>query len=234
MASTSRHEITRDLTRLGIVPGDLLAVHSALSSLWHVTGGAAAALDGILDAVGPDGTVVMPAFVRARGPEASLPIPQRTIMTGAIPTALAARTKTQRSFAGPGSLVVHGRLSGEIATSAGERFAEGPLGQVYERDGRILLLGVGQRRNTSLHVAEELAGVYPPSYHGEAFGKMDAILRDLGLLTEGKVAGAATQLMSARSVVDATIALLHQDPLALWCGDRSCPRCPAVLAAGRG
>ena len=36
---------------------------------------------------------------------------------------------------------------------------ESPPGRVYELDGQVLLLGVGHDANTTLHVAEAIAGV---------------------------------------------------------------------------
>jgi aminoglycoside N3'-acetyltransferase len=36
---------------------------------------------------------------------------------------------------------------------------DSPVGQVYELDGQVLLLGVGHDANTTIHLAEALAGV---------------------------------------------------------------------------
>ena len=36
---------------------------------------------------------------------------------------------------------------------------DSPVGRVYELDGQVLLLGVGHDANTTIHLAESLAGV---------------------------------------------------------------------------
>ena len=55
-------EIIRALRELGIAGGDEVMFHSSLSSLGYVEGGAEAVIDAFLEAVGPEGTVMMPSF----------------------------------------------------------------------------------------------------------------------------------------------------------------------------
>ena len=50
------------LRALGVGAGDLIQVHSSLSSLGYVEGGAAAVGDALLEAVAPGGTVMVPTF----------------------------------------------------------------------------------------------------------------------------------------------------------------------------
>ncbi|MFD6953054.1 AAC(3) family N-acetyltransferase [Nocardiopsis sp. TSRI0078] len=56
----TRASLARDLAALGVVPGDTLLVHSSLSSLGWVCGGEQAVVQALLDAVGPEGTLVVP------------------------------------------------------------------------------------------------------------------------------------------------------------------------------
>lgn len=56
-----RRSIAGDLRRLGLREGATVLVHSSLSRLAHVAGGPQAVVLALLDAVGPAGTVVMPA-----------------------------------------------------------------------------------------------------------------------------------------------------------------------------
>jgi aminoglycoside N3'-acetyltransferase len=56
----TRGELTADLLKLGIAPGDTLFIHSSLKSLGYVEGGAAAVVRALQDAVGPQGTLLIP------------------------------------------------------------------------------------------------------------------------------------------------------------------------------
>src|SRR5262245_25669165 len=61
-APRSRADLRRDLEHLGLRPGDTVLVHSSLSRLGFVEGGAEAVIDALLDAIGPSGTLCMPSF----------------------------------------------------------------------------------------------------------------------------------------------------------------------------
>ena len=64
--------LSSDLQRLGLSVGDIVLVHSSLSGLGHVEGGADAVIDALLDAVGAAGTVLFPTLTGspADGPDA--------------------------------------------------------------------------------------------------------------------------------------------------------------------
>ena len=56
----TRASLAGDLRRLGLESGDIVLVHSSLSSLGWVCGGAVAVVRALLDTVGPGGTAVVP------------------------------------------------------------------------------------------------------------------------------------------------------------------------------
>ena len=65
MISTSpesriRESLARDLRRIGLSSGDTVLVHSSLSSLGWVCGGSVAVVQALMDAVTPEGTLMMP------------------------------------------------------------------------------------------------------------------------------------------------------------------------------
>lgn len=55
-------ELVAQLKQLGITPGGILLVHSSLRSLGKVEGGAETVVNALLEALGPEGTLLMPGF----------------------------------------------------------------------------------------------------------------------------------------------------------------------------
>jgi aminoglycoside N3'-acetyltransferase len=122
-----------------------------------------------------------------------------------------------------------------------------PVGRVHELDGQALLLGVGHDANTTLHLAEILAGVpYRVPRHCTAlqegrpvridygendhccsrFALADEWLRARGQQSEGKVGHAHARLFRAREAVEAAVMELARDPLIfLHAPDAGCGEC---------
>ena len=55
-------ELRLDLAGLGIEPGDVIFVHSSMKRIGNVRNGPDTVIDALLGAVGPEGTVLMPAY----------------------------------------------------------------------------------------------------------------------------------------------------------------------------
>lgn len=58
----TRARIERGLAELGLARGGIVLVHSSLSSFGHVAGGADCVIDALLNVLGPEGTLCMPAL----------------------------------------------------------------------------------------------------------------------------------------------------------------------------
>jgi aminoglycoside 3-N-acetyltransferase len=171
--------ITADLRALGVAPGGVLLMHSSYRSLGFVPGGPQAAVQAVLDALGPDGTLVVPTHTSDNSDPAHWtrpPVPRewwepiRREAPGFDPARTPAGkfmgilAETVRSW--PGALRSHhphvsfAALGPRAAEVVGEHLlADGlgdgsPLGAVYRLDGQVLLLGCGHGNNTSLHLAE--------------------------------------------------------------------------------
>lgn len=170
--------LVSDLTSLGVRPGMVLLVHTSLSALGWVCGGAQAVVLALEQALGHEGTLVMPAHSGGLSEPSywrAPPVPESwfEVIRSTMPPFDAAMTPTRRmgvvaecfrtqpgtvrsshpqsSFAARGphaSRVVDGH---SLSYSMGEG---SPLARVYELDGRVLLLGVSHANNTSLHLGE--------------------------------------------------------------------------------
>ncbi|MHC4886067.1 MAG: AAC(3) family N-acetyltransferase, partial [Planctomycetota bacterium] len=57
-----RNKLVQDLHALGVEPGDLLFVHASYKSVGPVEGKAAGIVQALEDAIGPEGTLLMPSF----------------------------------------------------------------------------------------------------------------------------------------------------------------------------
>lgn len=178
----AREHLVADLRRLGIRSGETVMVHTSLRSLGPVVGGAQTVLEALREAVGEDGTLVMPAqswqlcdpaFLRDAPEEwwpeirEHLPLydPARTPSQtmGAVADLFRTMPETVRSPHPHRSISAAGPLAGRIVAQhpldspAGE---ESPLGVLVGVEARILLLGVTAAKATILHLAEHRAA-YP-------------------------------------------------------------------------
>ncbi|MGA0863166.1 MAG: AAC(3) family N-acetyltransferase [Ilumatobacteraceae bacterium] len=177
----TRREIVDMLHGLGLRIGDTLIVHSSLSAMGYVVGGAQTVVDALIEVVGEAGTVTMPAHsadwsnpARWEAPpvpeewwqvirdETPAYDPRRTPVTrmGAIPEAFLLRSETVRSGHPRLSHMALGARAEEIVAHhpLDEGFGpDSPLGRLSDLDAKVVLLGVGHEHNTSLHHAESLA-----------------------------------------------------------------------------
>jgi aminoglycoside 3-N-acetyltransferase len=121
-APVTRAGLAADLGRLGVRPGSVLLAHSSLSALGWVCGGAPA----LLDALGRDGTLVVPTHTSGNCDPATWrnpPVPDGWWL----------------------AIREHMPAFDELAS---------PVARVEELDRDVLLLGVGHGSNSSMHLAE--------------------------------------------------------------------------------
>ena len=173
----TRPRIVAGLRRMGIRRGDVVFVHSSLSSLGHVVGDADGFIDGLLDAIGPEGTLAMPSFTfseRERRDTNPPYHPRRTpSVVGIVADAFWRRAEVRRSASAGHAVAAIGPQAdfvtkGEVTTEPYSR--EGPFGKLYGLDAKVLLVGCGLAPNVSLHAVEDwvgLPGMQPVDYLAE-------------------------------------------------------------------
>ncbi|MER6687979.1 aminoglycoside N(3)-acetyltransferase [Streptomyces minutiscleroticus] len=174
----TRAGLADELRGLGVRSGETLLVHSSLSSLGWVCGGAVAVVQALLDVLGPDGTLVVPTQtgdlsdpslwrhppvprewwdpIRESMPAYDpLVTPSRGV--GVVPETVRTWPGALRSAHPQTSFAAVGPRAAEIVEGhapdcrLGER---SPLARLEERGARVLLLGAGYATCTAFHLAE--------------------------------------------------------------------------------
>ncbi|MFI6545934.1 aminoglycoside N(3)-acetyltransferase [Streptomyces prunicolor] len=191
----TRDTVAAQLRELGVHPGETLLAHTSLSSLGWVCGGGVAVVQGVLEALGPDGTLVVPTQSADLSDPAhwgNPPVPREwwdTIRTsmpsydplvtpslgvGVVPETVRTWPGALRSAHPQTSFAAIGPRAAEIlaghATDCrlGER---SPLARLEGLHARVLLLGAGYDTCTSFHLAEyriasPLVEIGRPGPHG--------------------------------------------------------------------
>jgi aminoglycoside N3'-acetyltransferase len=236
MVALSRAEVTDQLRALGVVEGGVLQLHTSFRATRPVEGGPLGLIEAMRDALGPDGTLVMPSW----SGDDDDPFDPLTTPTppslGVVADTLwrlpgVLRSDHCQAFAAAGPKAA--RITSDPLPLP-PHIPESPVGRVHDLEGQVLLLGVGHDADTTLHLAELLAGVpyRVPSYCTvlqdgrpvriyyeendhccERFAFADEWLRGRGLQSEGRVGHAQARLARARDIVDVTLEHLARDPL---------------------
>jgi len=257
-----------DLRLLGVQSGCDLIVHASLRSLGEVLGGYRNFLEALLAVVGPEGTIVAPAFYYGNidpaghnipPPESDLVLyrarcrPFNPMLTpsqeGSFGEMIRLDRRGFRSLHPVISFAAIGKRADEYTVNHKPDDADGidsPIGRIYQRGkGQILLVGVDHIKNTSIHLAESLAGC--PHYHkailrykfddnnwtelkgiggcSGGFHKIRGLIDFQIYEISGAVGNARTILVKQKPFVDAARDALIETPWALLCENPCCRDC---------
>lgn len=247
-------EVARQLEELGVERGGVLLVHTSFRHVRPVAGGPSGLIEALRVALGPEGTLVMPAMTD--GESVFDPRSTPTMDMGITAETFRQMDGVLRSMHPSGSFAAAGPHAERICAPqplAPPHGRDSPPGRVRDLDGRVLLLGVTHGESTMLHVAEDVAQVpyaieYPCVVGVDAegtpitkmiaetdhccrgFARMDEWLGAQGLQREGEVGNAVAKLARARDVVDVAVARLTEDPLVFLCPPSArCEECDRAL-----
>lgn len=183
-----KHDIINALKKAGVSQGQTIMVHTSLGRLGFVCGGAQTMIEALIEAVGADGTIMMPTQswknldpatgVHWEEPEQWWPLIRDhwpAYQKDITPTnTMAATAEMFRKWPGavrsdhPARSVAAYGKNAEYLTKDHDLsniFGDGsPIGKLYELDGYVLLIGVGYDKNTSLHLADVRAE-YPGKHN---------------------------------------------------------------------
>ncbi|MCB9683700.1 MAG: AAC(3) family N-acetyltransferase [Alphaproteobacteria bacterium] len=257
--------------RAALPPGGVWIVHSSCRSLGAVEGGADAVVEALIAALGPEGTLMVPTFTTNLTDPARWAAPlaghERLATMARIPAFRADRSPSFEMGAIPEAVRRHPRaLRSDHPvtswTSIGRRARElladhplddpegegGPLGRAWRLNATILLIGVGQDRNTTIHLAESMLDLphlhamrdrYPvdgpdgrswrevekTTHCSDGFVALEPLLVEVGVMSTFRLGDALVRRMSSPDVVRVATELLRRDPTALLCHDPVCPNC---------
>lgn len=187
-----KQDILDALANLGVRSGQTIMVHTSLSSLGFVCGGAQVVIEALLEAVGSDGTIMMPTqswknldptagvhweepedwwqIIRDHWPAYQKDITPTNTM-GAVAEMFRRWPGTLRSNHPARSVAANGKYAEYLTADhdLSNIFGDGsPIGKLYDLDSFVLLIGVGYDKNTSLHLADVRAN-YPGKHNAAEY-----------------------------------------------------------------
>jgi aminoglycoside 3-N-acetyltransferase len=257
---TDFYDFISALKKLDIPKDANVIAHVSLSAFGQVDGGPETMLEALMDIYK---TLIMPGFtyrtmvIPENGPEGNgLPYGKGQVtnsralsfrpdmpvdrLMGIVPEVLRRHPLASRSHHPILSFV--GVRAEEILASQSIEKPLNPVGQLLEGGGWVVLLGVGQEVNTSMHYAEFLAGrkqfirwaltdegvVECPGFPGcsDGFGAVTPQL--MGITRQVSVGTGTIKAFPLEKLMTAVKNMLEEDPLALLCDRPYCERCQAV------
>ena len=258
MNVVTKEQIVYSLKLGGIQEGDVVLMHSALSAIGYVEGGADTVIDAVLEAVGPTGTFAVSTMAFNHPFDAA----NNPSTVGIISETHRKRPNSIRSLRPVHSINAIGAKAEELTrdhdkcdTNCGQG---SPYLKLRDMGGKIILLGVDMNRNTTLHAVEDImdsvylvnqtvpAPMYMEDYQNKTmvmkkfcpghrnFLGFTADLRKADALIEVCIGNAVAKIIDVSKMFQLGQELLEQDPLYFLCKNENCAHCSSVRNAQKG
>ena len=234
--------IAMDLNRLRIGAGSTILVHSSFKSLGPVPSGPETVIRALLSAIGPAGTLLMPALSYEQQPPHIHDSRSTPSNVGVLAEFFRTRKGTLRSIHPTHSICGVGKAAEELlkdhhrdSTPCG---ANSPLSKMMNHSAKIVMLGCGLKPNTTMHMLEEhvnppylfsgemiytitdLSGnTYQKKYRRHGFQgweqRYDRIQRlpDVDFISRGRVLQAETFVLDAARMMTEVLNKMRENPL---------------------
>ena len=178
MRTINKKELVNDLINLGLSNGDVVIVHTSLKKIGYVCGGPQTVIEALIEVVGPEGTIMMPTQswknldpetgvhwdadesewnkIRENWPAYDRNLTPTNTM-GAVAEMFRRWPGSIRTNHPARSVCAWGKHAEYLTEehTLSNIFGEGsPIAKLYELDAKVLLLGVGYDKNTSIHLGQ--------------------------------------------------------------------------------
>ena len=257
----TKNIIKNKLIELGLQKGQKIIVHSALSQFGVIAGGAKTIVETLKEIITPDGLIVMPTFTYQTKllDNKNTPRLQQCFTLG-LPASCELGTVAEEFRKSPDTVrTFHPYISfalwGQNSTILTKKYymhdsmtLTSPVGEIYQNDGYVLVLGADFTGMSILHLAEYLAKV-PYTKYCAHFGYLDGKQKKIitlrktghsgefkkihGLLFSTdkirfnylKIGDADCYLIKAKDIVDTTVSILEKKPDFFLCDNPTCQDC---------
>lgn len=258
MKAVTKEEIKKELIDLGLKKGDNCIVHTSLRSMGYVCGGAQTIIEALIEIVGEEGTIMMPTqswknldpetgvhwdadedqwqIIRENWPAYDKSLTPTNTM-GAVAEMFRQWPGAIRSDHPARSVCARGKNAEYLTNNhtLENIFGEdSPIERLYRLNGKVLLLGVGYDKNTSLHLADFRAE-YPGKHNcvehsaimedgqrvwkayetlfvdGEDFEALGTDYEKENQISTGRIGNAIIRLMSQRQLVDYAVKWMEKN-----------------------
>lgn len=153
--------LINDLVNLGVKESDNLLVHTSFRSFGRVDGGPETVVSSLMESIGENGTLLMPAlsYETVTENQPVFKVNETPSCVGALTEYFRQRKGTLRSLHPTHSISAYGKkaelfIKNHVldSTPVGPN---SPLSKLRDENGKLLFIGCGLRPNTSIHGIEE-------------------------------------------------------------------------------